>query len=215
MQNNKWVLPLATQTQYFFLSCFLFFIIITIIFFSNFFSHISIYFCVYVVVICCLRYRSKPFFSSFYVNKISLVQNWINRLIKLSIHTNRIRKNQILKMNRIESHYCNCGLRWMVFMGSNPPNPTHCPQLSTTLDLPFPLSNPPLSLLLQQPMFADIIVVKIFFFWTNIIKIIILIICLLQNLHKLCWISFFFFTKFTYYIFLYCAYLSILYINLI
>jgi hypothetical protein len=36
-----------------------------------------------------------------------------------------------LKIGRIGSCYCNRGLKWVVFLGSNPPYPTHCPPRHT------------------------------------------------------------------------------------
>jgi hypothetical protein len=58
-----------------------------------------------------------------------LVQNRINRSVKPSIRINRTRTNRTFKKSRIGPHYCNRGLKWVVFFGPNPPYPTRYPRL--------------------------------------------------------------------------------------
>jgi hypothetical protein len=58
-----------------------------------------------------------------------LVQNWINRPVEPRIRTNQSRKNQTFKKDRIEPHYCNHGLEWVVCLDPKSPYPTHCPPI--------------------------------------------------------------------------------------
>jgi hypothetical protein len=128
----------------FLLSSFLFFIIITrnllffslrsqsIIFYSVFllFHVVYVLFCIIGKCFDSWWYRSKLLFYFSLCKQIcSDNQNRINRPVKLSIRTNRTRKNRTLKMGWIEPYYCNRKLEWVVFLGPNPLYATHCPPL--------------------------------------------------------------------------------------
>jgi hypothetical protein len=89
--------------------------------------YFTLYFILFHLHSCSLHATQLSlFYFIFLIIFHSLVQNRIYRPIKPSIRTNRT-----FKKGRFGPHYCNCGLRWMVFLGPNPPYPTHCPPLVT------------------------------------------------------------------------------------
>jgi hypothetical protein len=90
----------------------------------------KLYFILFHLHLCSLHITELNFF--YFIFQLIfhlLVQNRINLPVKQPIRKNWTRKNRTFKKDWIGPHYCNCILKRMVFLGSNPLYPTHCPPL--------------------------------------------------------------------------------------